>query len=192
MLMHYKNRETGFSLLEVLIALIVLAVGLISVAKFQGTIIKSGSLAKARTVATHLAQEKLDDLRNYEVLITTDPTTFAIVGCNVAGKMRYYCIANNAGGALASGTSTVANVAYTRTWTVQDYYFAATAAGKTPNTAAVTNYAPAAPIIAPPYPDYKLVAVTVAWADQDGSAQSVVLSSVISAADPLYSGRILE
>jgi len=192
MLMHCMKRETGFSLLEVLIALVVLAVGLISVAKFQGTIMKSGSLAKARTVATHLAQEKLDDLRNYEVLITTDPTTFAIVGCNVAGKVRYSCIANNAGGTLATGTVTVASVNYTRTWTVQNYYFAATAAGKTANTAAVTNYAPAAPVVLPPYPDYKVVAVTVAWTDQDGSAQSVVLSSIISASDPLYSGRILE
>ncbi len=190
-----KNvHEGGFGLIEVLITLVVLAVGLVALAKFQGTAIESGSLAKARAVAAHLAQQKLDDLRNYEVLITTNADG-TVIGCGVAGKVRYRCIANDAGGTIASGVVTVANVAYARTWAVTDYCFPQTAAGdpnhpgKKPNVPADE---PSCTAQAPAFPDFKRVTVTVTWTDQDGVGQTVVLRSIINASDPLYSGRILE
>lgn len=197
--------ESGFSLLEVLITLVVLAVGLVSLAKFQGTAIENGSLAKARSVAAHLAQEKLDDLRNYEVLITTHPTTGAVLGCNVNDKVRYQCIKGDEGGTtggnenadgtliLPSGNVTFANnatdnVTYNRMWAVTNFYYPETATGKTPNSVATTTV----PTIVPDYPDFKRVTVTVTWTDQDNVAQFVVLTSLISASNPLYSGRVLE
>ncbi len=203
-----KNvHEGGFGLIEVLITLIVLAVGLVALAKFQGTAIESGSLAKARTVATHLAQQKLDDLRDYELLIETDASGVAIA-CNATDRVSYRCIATDAGGNKQGGAlllpallppdgATVSNVTYNRAWAVTDYCFRhcppdclppQTTPGKRPNEPAVTP----CPAPVPAFPDFKQVTVTVRWTDQDGDPQNVVLRSIISASDPLYSGRILE
>ncbi|MBI3343312.1 MAG: prepilin-type N-terminal cleavage/methylation domain-containing protein [Gammaproteobacteria bacterium] len=46
-----KNYQRGVSLIEVLITLIVLGMGLMSLAKFQGTVIKDNGMGKERTVA---------------------------------------------------------------------------------------------------------------------------------------------
>lgn len=192
-----KN-EGGFSLIEVLITLVVLAVGLVSLAKFQGTAIQSGSLAKERSVAAHLAQEKLDDLRNFEKLIHTDALG-ALIGCSADIRVSYQCIADNAGGnknngtftlRLPSGNTTVSGVQYNRTWIATNYYFQKTAAGMTPNNAATLTV----PTPAPAYPDFKKVTVTVTWRHlRDTTDQPPVkLTSIISASNPLYSGRVLE
>ncbi len=197
-----KNvHQGGFSLIEVLITLVVLAVGLVALAKFQGTAIESGSLAKERAVAAHLAQQKLDDLRDYERLIKTDAAGAAIA-CDADASVSYQCIATDAGGnknadftlTLPAGVNTVSDVDYTRTWAATDWCFPETAAGKTPNAAAVASCHAAAA-----FPDFKRVTVTVTWMDleqrkkgQADAVQTVVLRSIISASDPLYSGRVLE
>ncbi len=192
-----KNvHEGGFGLIEVLITLIVLAVGLVALAKFQGTAIESGSLAKARTVATHLAQQKLDDLRNYACLTEADAdpgdpdppllspcltktaaATGSIIACGATTKARYDCIENNKGGnkaggalLLPDGDTTVSNVTYKREWEVTDYCFPQDALGKTPNKPA-EKPCPAPPL-APAFPDFKQVTVKVGWTDQDGVGQN--------------------
>ncbi|HLA75534.1 MAG TPA: prepilin-type N-terminal cleavage/methylation domain-containing protein [Gammaproteobacteria bacterium] len=187
-------RQAGFSLVEVLVTLVVLGMGLIAVAKFQGNVVENGALAKARTVAAHLAQEKLDDLRIYDMLA---PPTSATPP---ATSVFYSSIASNAGGErtasgalmIPSGSLEVASVSYRRNWTVTDYYFPLSAPGTpTPNTAASTTV-PAILATTPQYPDFKRVIITVDWTDQDGKSQSVTLPTIISAHDPLYSGRALE
>lgn len=94
------TRQTGFSLVETLIAIVVLAVGLISMARFQGTVLQDSSLAKARTEATVQGETKIDQLRvfadinGYNAIVTgTDTVTAAAAGSNTA---------------------------YTRAWTVTD------------------------------------------------------------------------
>ncbi|WP_273431464.1 prepilin-type N-terminal cleavage/methylation domain-containing protein [Chitinibacter tainanensis] len=58
-----KQYSRGFSLLEVLISLVVIAGGLLALAKFQGQITSNESYNKQRVQATHLAQIALDKLR---------------------------------------------------------------------------------------------------------------------------------
>ena len=70
-----KNLQAGVSLIEVLITLVVLGMGLMSLAKFQGTVMKDNSMGKERTVAIHLAQQKLEDLRNFSEVTTPNPQT---------------------------------------------------------------------------------------------------------------------
>lgn len=92
------TRQAGFSLVETLIAIAVLAVGLASMAKFQGTVLQDSSLAKARTEAAALGESRIDQLRVFADL--------------------------NGYNAIVAGTDTVtaanagSNTAYTRTWTV--------------------------------------------------------------------------
>lgn len=56
--------KEGFSLLEVLISLAILAVGLLALAMFQITAIKGNAIASRWTVATQLTQDKLEDFRH--------------------------------------------------------------------------------------------------------------------------------
>lgn len=66
--MKYSGRmqsQHGFSLLEVLVAIVVFAVGLLAIASLQGNLMQSGSDAKARTVATSLAEAQVEQLRTF-------------------------------------------------------------------------------------------------------------------------------
>ena len=57
------RREAGFSLIEVLVALTILAVGLLGLALFQVTAIKGNAFASMTTIATQLAQEQMETYR---------------------------------------------------------------------------------------------------------------------------------
>ncbi|CCQ91036.1 conserved hypothetical protein [Nitrospina gracilis 3/211] len=66
---HTKN-ESGFTLIELLIGMAILVMGLLTVNFFLGNLLnKSGHLESA-TLATTLAAEKLEDLKN-QALTTT-------------------------------------------------------------------------------------------------------------------------
>lgn len=92
---HARNpRPLGFALLEALIALLMISIGLLGVAKLQTLSLLGSGEGRARTEASNISQERLEELRN--LLQKGDFT------------------------ALAGGTATVngSNAAYTLTWTV--------------------------------------------------------------------------
>lgn len=62
---HTVRKHSGFSLLEVLVAIVIFAVGLLAIAALQGSLMQSGSDAKARTVASSLAEEQVEQLRSF-------------------------------------------------------------------------------------------------------------------------------
>jgi type IV pilus assembly protein PilV len=57
------NKNTGFTLIEVLIAMLVLAVGLLGLAGLQGSSLKNAQSAYNRSVATELAYDLADRMR---------------------------------------------------------------------------------------------------------------------------------
>ena len=69
------NKNTGFTLIEVLIAMLVLAVGLLGLAGLQATGLKNNQSAYNRSQATQLAYDLADRMR-----------------ANVAGKASYTAI----------------------------------------------------------------------------------------------------
>jgi type IV pilus modification protein PilV len=162
-----KHLERGFSLLEVLIAVLVIAIGLLSLAQLHGSLLHDSGVSKARTVALYLAQEKIEDLRSLETLRSA------------AGKQAFADIADDTGGGIAADASTgdgntvYSATDYARRWTVVDYCF-------TGVNATAVSCSPASPNI----PDLKQVSVTVSWQDRDGNTQSITLNTLIAAADP--------
>ncbi len=66
-----KNRTGGFTLLEVVIAMVILAIALLGLAGLQVVAVQGNSLASQITEATTLAQDRL------ELLITTPFATLA-------------------------------------------------------------------------------------------------------------------
>jgi len=71
---HAARGEEGFSLVEVLVALTILAVGLLSLALLQVTAIKGNAGASKSTIATDLAQAKLELFRR-DAWIAIDNST---------------------------------------------------------------------------------------------------------------------
>lgn len=89
----YKNllfirRQTGFTLLEVLVALVIISIGLLGVAMLQMNGLKNNHSAFYRSQASILAYQMLDSLRanrkevdsgNYNIKLTdSDPSGSAI------------------------------------------------------------------------------------------------------------------
>lgn len=58
------NHSRGFTLLEVLVAIALLAVGLLGMATLVGSVINYNQLAQHVTTATTLAQDRIEELKN--------------------------------------------------------------------------------------------------------------------------------
>jgi type IV pilus assembly protein PilV len=58
----YQHRQQGFTLLEVIIAMLILAFGLLAIASMQTTAIKGNSQAMGLTEAVNLAQDRMERL----------------------------------------------------------------------------------------------------------------------------------
>lgn len=67
-----RKANSGISLIEALISLTVLSFGLLAIANFQSKLLAGSGYSKTRSEAMALAQQKLDDIRNYttqEILV---------------------------------------------------------------------------------------------------------------------------
>lgn len=101
--MFYKKSRgnlKGTTLIEAVVALLILSVGFVGVAMLQGQLAASNTLAKQRSEAATIAQDLIEEYRSFGELTTT------------AGYTAYSDI--------ASGNDTVSgvNASYTRTWAV--------------------------------------------------------------------------
>lgn len=78
-----KNLSEGFTLIEVMVSILILAIGLLSVAAFVTGTVAMGTRARYMNMANVLASEKLDDLNK---LPSTDPT-LACAGAPAGGTV---------------------------------------------------------------------------------------------------------
>ena len=60
-----RSAEAGFTLVEVMAAVFILTVGVVSVAALAGGMLASGQQSKYMTLAASLASEKLEDLNRW-------------------------------------------------------------------------------------------------------------------------------
>jgi type IV pilus assembly protein PilV len=65
-----SNKQVGFSLLEVLISVVVLAVGLLGIAALQTSVIKFNHSAQLRSFAVYQAQNMIDRMRANKAGVT--------------------------------------------------------------------------------------------------------------------------
>jgi len=192
-----KNNR-GFSLIEVMIALLVLALGILGISKLQGTLIRNSSDANQRSLASSLAQMKIDDLKSYVLMNRADVDGDGQIETTAddawqAGlppsQQSFSYIATNQGGAadsspdnvgdfnrnqLVNGDIAFENYIFNLQWTVTDYYYTGTP-----------------PVAIEPIPageeiDFKTVVVDVTWDDETGEQQQVRLSTVIDSYAPAF------
>ena len=184
--MNIKLRHRGFSLIEVMVALLILAVGILGISKLQGNLMRSGSDANQRTTAISLAQRKIDDLKSFVHLTvgtTTDtiPDTWTTSGPSStvsAAVMSFDHIDTDQGGApvgstgLLAGNVTVGNYAYTLGWDVTDYFYpSASAAASTAVPTTISSR-------------FKQVTVNVAWTGEWGEPESISINTIIDSYAP--------
>lgn len=153
-------REAGFTLIEALIALVVVAFGMLAIAGFQMTLSRGADVAKQRSEAVRLAQEKMEQLRAFTA-VETDATRLDYTA-DVVGSITPEVI--TAGSAYPGTTYTyLSNTNFQRSWSVKRSNGTTDAVG--------TDL-------------QKWITVTVAWTDRAGASDSVTLRSVISRSDP--------
>lgn len=123
---HCKKSAHGFALIEALVAMMVVSFGMLAVAGFQTTLSLNADVAKQRTEATRLAQQKMEYLRTFENLTkygtqmvsssaltpVTQETITSIAGTTTnATFIRSWGITS--AGAPDTGRSVVVTVAWT-------------------------------------------------------------------------------
>jgi len=152
--MNTKTRLNGFSLIEVMIAVLVLSVGILAVAKLQTSLIKSGSNSNERSVAASIVHKKINDLGRFIYVNSVDSWSDLAIdtdtGLKYPGSLSFENIANNEGGRIRPVPTYVGNINYTLSWSVIDYYYSGVNSPAT--TTAVTTY-----------PAFKLAHVVATW-----------------------------
>jgi len=166
-MMNRKNlySQKGIGIVEVMVAAVIFALGIIAIIQLQGKFFTSSSSAQAHSISMNLAEEKIEDLRGFEAFNDADADIFdfTAIGTNTGGQCD---TVNDAACVLTipAGSVTVGNTTFNRSWTVTDYYYNAGSLTTTPN----------GPVA------QKEITVTVSWMDTDGSAQTATANAVIN------------
>jgi Tfp pilus assembly protein PilV len=99
--MHSSQRTTrGVSLVEALVALAVMAFGMLGVVGIQSTLRTNADLSRQRAEAVRLAQAEVERLRNYSVLLSADAGTDQLAFEDIASVGPTDIAASNATFAL--------------------------------------------------------------------------------------------
>jgi type IV pilus modification protein PilV len=162
----HSRRDSGFSLIEVMVAIVILSIGLLALASLQLTLMRNSAETKAQTTALALAKGQLENLAAYDSMTTYR----GITDGNIT-------IANPIGG-----------VNYTGSYEVKRYVYDKAAGGAVKYVEVADTLSDAA--IKGLDPDYlpgrefKRIVVTVQWDDSAGAKQQVRVEDAISAIEP--------
>lgn len=135
----------GISLIEALVAMAVMAFGMLGVVGMQATLRANADLSKQRTEAMRIAQERMEDLRNFSVLTTTagakafqDKATFGATTVTGYTTNTTYTVSGSVTPTTASPDKTLTiNVAWTdRTGATQNVSLVSAMARVAPELAA--------------------------------------------------------
>ena len=161
------TNKAGFTLIEALIAVLILAIGLLGVALMQVTTITGNTFSREMSTATTLGQDMLEKLISFDYTATTEDTALIAgpphpTGADVAANLAP-ALAGNANniiderGLWPGVTPTAGPLLYTRTWTVTDGIDAAPC----------------------PLPgDMKCISITVIWNEQGTVPRSITIQGV--------------
>ncbi|MBF6022767.1 type IV pilus modification protein PilV [Lysobacter niastensis] len=157
-----SHRAKGFSLLEVLIAVVVLSFGLLALAALQSRIFQASAEAKAQSVGLAMAKAKIEDMRSYMTMAQYQGLTSG-----------------------SDSATTVDGTSYRRSWTVKRY---AVAVGST-TFSEYTNVTANLPAAYSPNREFKTVQMEVTWTDPSNQQRWVRMEDAISGIDPQDSAR---
>lgn len=191
MMNHVTHRlRSGFSLIEVLIAVVILSVGLLALAALQINVVRSTADAKSRSTALSLAQEKLEQAREF-VEKGNDPTACANPP-PATWPEQYSCVQDSL---TPESNIQVGGTNFTRSWTVDRYVFDQVAGAfdnvipETASDAAITTYNSDNGTGYLAGTEFKAIEVTVSWVDAEGETREVRVKDSVSSASPSESAK---
>lgn len=177
-----NHRIGGFSMIEVMVASVVLAIGILAIASLQISTLRASTDAKAFSVGLSLAKDKLEELRTFT---------------GVRGVRSYTSIADG-----SDAPTEVSGVTYTRGWTVERFAY-----NKDPDGNPATDdrrfiaFAADTGDIPTPFSgntssgyvsdnEFKRIAVRVTWVDAGGDTRTVALEDAVASLSPSDSALI--
>ncbi len=174
----YKRATGGYTLLEVLIGMVIFALGMMALMQLQGNLTKSSADSNARSVAVNIAEETIENAR-----------TFA----QVTGGVGLNAFNNIVSG---SATTSRGGINYTVARVVTNYYYQPP--GTVNGSGTFTTTKPGNQV----NPDMKMLQLTVSWGsgqtfqvDRTQAANlgsgSIVLTDMISSITSPSGGKVL-
>jgi len=133
----FSNR--GYTLIEVLIGMIIFAVGMLALASLQGNLARNSGDSNARTVANNIAEEVIESARNFGQVPPADPPGSADAFADIVSVSDGWTVERG-------------NINYTVSSVVSDYFY-----DSDTGTFTTTNTGSAS------YADMKLIELTVSW-----------------------------
>lgn len=170
----------GFSFVELLIATSLVALSGAGLITLQTHLVHMNEQQTLRTHARFLAQEKLDDLANFQWL--TSPTSaaddFRSIASNKGGQMN--------GGQIVYPVSAVTSVRFQRSWQSTDLFFVDTSGDGQPDSWQTRSQLSLIQQSLPLSVQAKHVFVTVSWTNYNGRLNNVTAEGVIA---PILAAR---
>ena len=160
-----KHRQKGFSLIEALVAFLILSVGMLGIASLQTMSLKSGHTAAMRTVAVMKVEEILESIRSNPTVIANFAAGTEDMGSDNGCSQT----------TVAAATCTPAQMAQDELFRWKNSLIEAL-----PNNASTT----ASVVVTPPAPPatMNLVVVSVNWSERDldtGGAANMTYSVAV-------------
>jgi len=160
----------GFTLLEVLIAVLIVSIGLAALANLQGKLTRYSAIAKQRTLAMNLAEQQIETMHSFYTMGDTNA-----VPCSTA-QSGYDDLADCVDGASVS----VGGMQFDLSWTIDEFV---------QNSDGTTEvYDSNSGVLRP---DLKLVTIRVEWNDGQGATQSAELVDIVDGTSIFNTGRVL-
>lgn len=185
-MMKTLRKEKGIGLIEIMVSLIVVAVGILGITKLQSSVVRSASDANNRAMAATLAQNKIDELRSFAYLDgdSLTPANGEYAFSQITDNNSLVENTHTPSGTIISGTGNgqmgaPENTTFTLSWKLLgNYYYDSTS----PLTVAAANNSG-------DLPDFKVVEVVVNWVDIDGTQQKYTARTVIDGYAPIFTAQ---
>ena len=181
----FKRSARGFSLLEVLVAVVIVSVGLVALAALQLSLIRSSNTAKMQSTALSLGKQKIEQMRSFRQL-SPSGTTGTANPCNTVVNSSYINLDS------CTTTQTVGGVTYSVAATITRYVLDGTTYASVANTTTEAVLSAAAGHAYVLGRDFKKASVKVTWTDSTNASNDLTLDDVVDGLDPADSAKVAQ